>query len=323
MNRRLSLTALALVLVAAGCGSSAKPDITVGTKKADTSLSAEVASYDLVANRAGRFLVGVFANDNEHLLGYGNVQFRFTYLGTKAAALTEPRPSMTTTAGFLPIPGQELRSATTPRLVAASQAIGVYGAPSVTFDEPGFWQVNISAATATKTLGAEASFEVDATSPLPGPGAPAPASRQPLAGTPGVSPTAIDSRAGGGEPVPDPELHNITIADALAAHRPMMIVISTPTYCQSRFCGPITDAVAALAKKHPGPIAFIHLEIWKDFDKGLVNDAAAQWIVPPGTTDAREPWVFTVGGDGIIRQRFDNVASEKELAAAVNDLLAS
>jgi hypothetical protein len=323
MTRRTTLTVVAFVLLAAACGGSTKTDITVGTKKTDTSLSAEMAGYDLIANRAGRFLVGVFSNDNEHLLGYGNVQLRFTYLGTKAAAVNVNRPAMATTAGFLPIPGQELESATTPRLVAASQAIGVYGAPSVTFDKPGFWQVNITAATATRTLGAEASFEVDATSPLPGPGAHAPASRQPLAGAPGVSPTAIDSRAGGGEAIPDPELHNITIADALAAHRPMMIVISTPTYCQSRFCGPITDAVAALAKKHPGPIAFIHLEIWKDFDKGLINDAAAQWIAPPGTADAREPWVFTVGRDGIIRQRFDNVASEKELAAAVEDLLHS
>ncbi len=320
MMRTTTLTAFVVAVLAAGCGGGSKPDITVGEKQADSSLSAEVASYDLVAGRTGRFLIGVFANDNQHLLAYGTTKLGFTYLGTKESPVTRQRPAMSTTATFLPIPGQHVRPSATPQLVPSSQAIGVYGAPTVTFDTAGFWQVHFTALVRRKTRSTDAAFQVATSSKLPAPGDRAPASRQPLAGAPGVSPTAIDSRAGDGEPIPDRELHNITIADALAAHRPMMIVVATPTYCQSRFCGPITDAVVALAKAHPGPIAFIHLEIWKDFDKGIINEAAAQWIFPPGTEDAREPWVFTVGRDGIIRQRLDNVASEAELAAAVRDL---
>ena len=323
MIRPIRSIVVAVALLAAACGGSSKPDITVGATKADATLSGEVASYDIVVNRAGRFMVGVFANDNQRLLAYGQTEFRFAYLGTKASPVNRARPDMTTTAGFLPIPGQKLQAVTTPRLVAASQAIGVYGASSVTFDTPGFWQVTTSATIAGKKVATDASFEVAATEVLPAPGAHAPATVQHLADATDVAISAVDSRAGDGQAIPDPELHDITIADALAAHRPMMIVISTPTYCQSRFCGPITDAVSALAHKHPGPIAFIHLEIWKDFDKGIINEAAAQWIQPPGSADGREPWVFTVGRDGIIRQRLDNVASEKELAAAVDDLLTS
>jgi hypothetical protein len=33
------------------------------------------------------------------------------------------------------------------------------------------------------------------------------------------------------------------VADAIAAGRPVMVVGSTPVFCVSRFCGPITDAV--------------------------------------------------------------------------------
>jgi hypothetical protein len=319
--RRLAAMLLIVALTATACGGAAKPDVTVGDSKTDKTLSAEVASYDLVAGRPGRFLVGVFANDNEHLLAYGATRFTFTYLGTKSEPVTEARPAMTADAVFLPIPGQHLQSKAAAGLVPSSQALGVYGAPKVTFDKAGFWKVKVVGTGGAKALTADTSFEVAGSSLLPAPGSPAPPTRQPLAGAAGVSVTAIDSRAGDGEPIPDPELHDITIADALAAHRPMMIVVATPTYCQSRFCGPITDAVAALAKAHPGPIAFVHLEIWKDFDKGVINEAAAQWIFPKGAEDAREPWVFTVGGDGIIRQRLDNVASQSELDAAVADLL--
>lgn len=42
-------------------------------------------------------------------------------------------------------------------------------------------------------------------------------------------PLALPSRS------PTPSCHNETVADAVAAHRPIMVVISTPTYCQSRF----------------------------------------------------------------------------------------
>ncbi len=100
-----------------------------------------------------------------------------------------------------------------------------------------------------------------------------------------------------------------------------MVVISTPTYCQSRFCGPITDAVSALGKRHGERMAFVHIEFWEDFEAQRVNEAAAEWIFPPGTEDAREPWVFVVGGDGVITHRFDNVASDAELEAAVRDTL--
>jgi len=44
-----------------------------------------------------------------------------------------------------------------------------------------------------------------------------------------------------------------------------MVVVSTPTYCQSRFCGPITDSVSALAQRYGDRMAFVHLEVWKNF----------------------------------------------------------
>lgn len=49
--------------------------------------------------------------------------------------------------------------------------------------------------------------------------------------------------------------------------RPALVVFSTPTYCMSRFCGPVTDMVSGLAKDYSDRADFILVEIWRDFKK--------------------------------------------------------
>lgn len=68
-------------------------------------------------------------------------------------------------------------------------------------------------------------------------------------------------------------------------------------------------------------MAFVHLEVWEDFEAKKLNGAAAQWIYPPGVEGAREPWVFTVDPQGVIVDRFDNVATDAEPEAAVRKLV--
>ena len=298
----------AATLTVAACSSSARAP----------GIAASVASYDLVAGRVGRFQLGLGGANGEQLVAFGSVPFRFQFLGPTGHLLPKPIPGPTATADYDPIPGQHLTpGAKGPRLVEPSDGIGVYRATGLTFATPGTWEV-----TATVTLAGEATtvtapFEVLASSPIPNVGDPAPATENPLPG--GSTPLkAIDSRASDTKPVPDPELHATTVAAALAAHLPMVVVVSTPTYCQSRFCGPITDSVARLVPIHPNG-AFIHLEVWQDFEKNLVNPAAGEWINPNGSADAREPWVFVIGRDGRIKYRFDNIAGEDELAAAVDE----
>jgi hypothetical protein len=61
----------------------------------------------------------------------------------------------------------------------------------------------------------------------------------------------IDSRARTQAEIPDPELHQTTIAQAIADRRPLVVVFSTPVYCVSQFCGPIADLIAELAPRYP------------------------------------------------------------------------
>ena len=133
-----------------------------------------------------------------------------------------------------------------------------------------------------------------------------------MVGDPGVSPKAIDSRAAGGEPIPDPELHATSIADAIEAGHPVLVVFSTPVYCVSRFCGPVTDLVAELAAEYGDRADFIHVEIYRDFEAGQVNQAALDWLLP-GDGDLREPWTFLLGADGRIAASWDTVVTRSEI----------
>jgi hypothetical protein len=320
---RIRAVLVAIVVVTAlatACGDSGGGD---GSGGDGGSIVAQVASFDLVAGREGRFIVGLFSADRTQLVAHGTVGLSFAYLGEGDGATTAPggRPGPVV-AAFLPIPGQEVdRGADGPRLVSGSEATGVYGTPRVGFDRPGFWEVIVTASIEGRDETTTAAFQVLEDSAIPAVGDPAPRTVQWLVDAPGVDPEAIDSRAGADRPVPDPGLHDVTVAEAIAAGVPLMVVVSTPTFCVSRFCGPITDSVEALALDHDDEMTFVHLEVWQNFQADVVNPAAAEWIAPTSDTDGAEPWVFVVDSDGIVTHRFDNVATDAELRAAVAEVL--
>ena len=108
------------------------------------------------------------------------------------------------------------------------------------------------------------------------------------------------------------------MAQALAEKRPVLLVVSTPTYCVSVFCGPITDMVADLAKTYANRARFIHVEVWKDYKAQALNDAAREWIAKGSSIN--EPWVFLIGADGKVAARFDNIVTQGDLEPLLEKL---
>jgi hypothetical protein len=318
MNRRLTLTAIVFVTIATACGGGGGKPAASGTSgsastsgSSSTELAAEVASFDLAIGPSGRFLVGVFSQDHGEV-GYGDTQLSFTFLGEKSGA--GPRqPGPSADAHFLPVPGsQPATPPAGPAFLRPSEGRGVYEA-QVGFDRAGFWEVAVNAHMADGvTRTATADFTVSAKHFVPDVGDPPPATENLTLTTAGVAPAAIDSRATGGQPIPDPELHQQTMADAIAAHRPALVVFATPTFCVSRFCGPVTDMVDGLAHSYADRATFIHVEIWKDFNAQKLNDLVTTWLVQ-GEAGGNEPWVFLIGADGKIAARWDNVAAKSEI----------
>ena len=318
-SRRWAAALLAAALLAAGCssgkGGGAGGGGGGGQADVPEGFNVFVASYDVAADRARRFMVGL-TDASDQPIAYGQVNLRFAWLGAgpNAGAVTA-EPSLAATAAFLPIPGSKPppagSAAAKPRPTPASEARGVYAA-QVHFDRPGVWGVEVRAdLDGTGLRSGTSQFQVAAKPAVPDAGQPALKTSNLVLGAKGVPASAIDSRAQGGAKVPDPELHKATIAGAIAAHRPAVVVFSTPVYCVSQFCGPVTEMVADLAKTYADRADFIHVEIWRDFQAKKLNDAAAQWLWR--NNSGQEPWVFVIGADGRITARFDNVVTRGEL----------
>jgi hypothetical protein len=189
--------------------------------------------------------------------------------------LDEPTPGPDATATFVPVPGSpESTQSEWAAFSSPSEARVVHGVEAARFDRAGFWEVDVEIDGIQHS--ATAAFNVGEESHVPVPGDPAPRTQNLLPGDPDAPPDAVDSRAEQDGTVPDPELHEETVPAVIAAGRPVMI--STPVYCVSRFCGPITDTVQELAPEYGGRMDFVHLEVFKDFEANTLNKAAVEWI---------------------------------------------
>lgn len=314
-NRPVAIAALVVALVASACSSEDKSDAaSETTQRRSAVVNAQVASYDLAAGKPQRFILGLLTNDNGLLVG-GQVRVAFRRVAPNA------KPTPTVPAGFLtvadsaPITGG-------PRLRGPVESVGVYAAEGVVFDQPGNWEVGVVGLFEGKSFTTKAAFSVAAEPALPAPGDPAPRTENLLPGAPGAPAKAIDSRADADGKVPDPTLHEMTVASAIATRKPTVVVVSTPVYCVSQFCGPITDAVDTIAGEYLGKANFVHIEVWRDFEKKELNRHAAEWMYPAGSDDAFEPFVFLVDAAGTIVQRWDNVANGGVIRNTLNQLVA-
>jgi hypothetical protein len=313
--RSRSWVFVVLALVASACTSGGSPDPT--TPPPSQQPSAEMASTDLYVGAPQRVGVGVFFANND-LLSFGTAHFAFAFTGT-AAAPTKPKPGPEATATYVPTPGTSAGTGQGPAVTSPSQARGIYLAENVTFDRAGFWTVTITADVKGRgTLSAVTTFPVAEQPALPAPGQPALPTKNLTIYSKGVPKAAIDSQYANDGVIPDPELHQTTIAQALKRHEPALVVFSTPVYCVSRFCGPVTDVVDALSKRYSDRAVFIHIEIWRDFQQHVINQAAADGLYRNGALT--EPWVYLIGADGTILDRWASLFPRAEVAAELEQL---
>ncbi len=183
------------------------------------------------------------------------------------------------------------------------------------FDSPGLWQAQIEMRLADGTQGTVVQqFGVRNATEVPMVGQRAPLSHNMTAAdVPDVS--YIDS----GQP-PD-DMHSLSIADAIAQHRPTLVVFATPAFCQSATCGPQVHAVQQLEPEYRDRLTFIHVEVFRRF-----KPDPAQRQLSPTMTEwhlQTEPWVFLVDGGGRVAAVFEGPTATDELKAAADRLLAA
>ncbi len=306
MARRVVLTA-ALLVLASACSNGGSSTPADGPGSLDpTTFAASMGSVELYVGAPQRVQIGIFSSTQD-----GGV--RLLTSGTVEMTLTPPDGSgtpITTTASYIPAFGTNGDASGAPTLTTPADARGVYGAENITFPRAGTWQAEVTASVDGDPLDLSAAFQVYDKPAYPAPGDKALRTKN-LTLDSDVDPIAIDSRAQSGTAVPDPELHRMTIASALAQHRVTLALFATPVYCQSQFCGPSTDALEQIAKTGPKDAAYIHVEIWKDYSNTVVNKAAADWVFRRG--DLTEPWLFLIGHDGKIVDRWGPLFDPQEV----------
>jgi hypothetical protein len=316
--RRTVALALALSIPATACTGSGGDGPSPAPSR--PTFNAEVASADLYVGTPQRFLIGVLGGDaaGVRFLSYGEVHLSFAFLGDGTAA---PTAGPTATAGYIGAPGTNT-DGTAPTLTQPSEARGVYQAEDVTFDHAGTWQATVRAdVQGDGAAEATAAFPVLARPSLPAPGQKALETQNLTIGDKDEPPSAIDSRAIDGAPIPDRNLHRWTIADAIAQGRPALVAFATPVYCMSEFCGPVVEGLEELSKRYADRAVFIHVEIWHDNAKGEINQAAADWLFRNG--DLREPWLYLIGADGTILDRWGVLWDPREVGSELRSLPAA
>lgn len=322
-TRRFLLGMLVVLIGATGCssGNSGKTtDSACAGSTPPNDVSAQVASVDLYTGTAQRVLVGIeqVQSSGTTLLSYGSIKTCMTGPGNhEIDAKSSYLGATGTNQGS---PGQQ------PAFTDPGTSRGVYQAESIDFTQAGVWNMAISADISGlgQTL-LSTKFLVGSGPVLPAPGQRAIPSKNLTMGSighGGVTAAMVDSRAINGHKVPDPSLHQWTIAQAMAEHKPILVVFATPTYCISQFCGPATAAVLQLQKKYGNRAVFIHVEIYRDYSakslKQKVNQAAYQWLYR--NHDLTEPWLYLIGADGVILDRWGSVWNPAEVGAELAKL---
>jgi len=304
------LLALVALAAAAACGGSSSrqdlfPDvITLG----EGDFSPQITNSALAVGE-NRFSLGLLDKDDSPVLG-AQVHLRFFDLNGD-----EPVMSSEADARFIPVELSFIdeQSGKERRVVGSN---GVYVA-EVSFGRAGSWGVEVRATLADKKLKpVPFRFNVLEKTPEVADGDPAPPSHQlTLADVTDIS--EIDSSY-----PPRPRMHGVTVADALAGGKPLVIAFATPAFCESRTCGPVMETVMdPLHKKYKDEAVFIHIEPYqlKELREGsgqIPVEATAEWGI------RTEPWIFVVGRDGKVAAKFEGIVALDEVETALRAALA-
>ena len=115
------------------------------------------------------------------------------------------------------------------------------------------------------------------------------------------------------------------MAQALAAHKPFVLVFATPAFCKSATCGPTLDVVKSVAANFKGRLTFIHVEPYEltmtDGHLQPVLDSSNNPIPVQSVNDwglPTEPYIFVVDAHGKLSAKFEGISSADELTAAFN-----
>lgn len=309
----MGLTALALMIFAAACSSGASQpqsdadnDVAVSEDRFDEvplikgpvsqdGLQAIFGTPDL---GPGGQRVGVVLTSPKGLVRSPIATFSTYYLD---GASVPSEPYETSLAFFNPFP---------------LNTRGIYTA-TMDFDQPGTWRLTVSVLDEdAQTLSTELDFLVKESTAAPSAGEQAIASHNRTI----HDVTSVAELTTGS--LQDPDLYQISIADAVKSGRPTVIVMASPAFCTNAVCGPQVDILQELKNAYKGQANFIHVDIYEnpqeiqgDLSRAVISPTVREWNLP--STE----WSFVLTNTGIVHQRFESFTGFQELESALKEVL--
>jgi hypothetical protein len=313
---RLAGFAIATMLFLAACGQGAGagdpgPSAAPGDPGASPSASGVTAAS---AGPGSPSVIPVLIGQQEK----GPARFVFSFLDS-AGNLPAAAPDRTAQVAFIAPGDTEPGVAVTAEFVWAIEGSRGEYVLHTDFPAAGDWKaVFITQAPSSPQEAIGVAFQVQEELPVVDIGEEAPASRTPKAVEVGGDLGKISTDLN-----PDPAFYQLSVADAIAAHKPFVLVFATPAFCQSAQCGPTLDRIKKAAAGAPKDIVFINVEpykmAWTEGRLQPVFDANNQ-LQSVASVDEwgilSEPWIFAVDGKGIVRGSFEGIATDEELRDA-------
>src|SRR6185503_5848099 len=214
-------------------------------------------------------------------------------------------------------PSKAIASADGTFIWAIENERGIY-VVNVAFPEAGTYGMEVTTAAgggAAETY--RLTFDVRPSSAVVKVGQAAPRSKTPTLADVGGDATKIST-----DQHPDPALYSTSVDQAIADHKPFVLVFATPKFCTSAQCGPTLERLKPFVAKYP-TVTFINAEPYKlQLVDGVLEPVldATNYPIAAQTTDesgiVTEPNVFVVDRNGIVRANFELIFSDAELTAA-------
>jgi hypothetical protein len=321
---RRVLSGLALIVLLAACSNPVSSPagtaqaVQSGTAACQTapSVSDDLAGWGPPASALEITLVPI----GPPIATCGDNRFLFSFLG--AQNRPAGTPNRTARAAFFDLGRDKDKPFATSEgtfIWAIKDFSGIY-ALNVVFPEAGRFGAEITTAVdGGAPITMRYTFDVQATSTLVRVGDKAPSTKTPILADVGGDPTKIST-----DVTPDPALYQMSIDQALADHKPLVVIFATPKFCKTATCGPALDTIKPYLTKYP-TVTFINVEPYKLklVDGTLQADLdASNELQETATTEAwrlvSEPHVFVINKDGVITADFELIFSDAELTAALD-----
>lgn len=144
-------------------------------------------------------------------------------------------------------------------------------------------------------------------------GAHVPPVSQAVLGVPGITLAMLDSG------IPPDTWHDVTVAQGVAQHRPMVLFFGDPSFCPSKTCGPTHQILEQLCAVYCSQMLFEHIETYYPAGPPATAHVNPAFSAFGLQTD---PWIYFVDTDGVVTDRYEGPVTLQQLTESAQGTLA-